>query len=128
MFDILNTLNETNTIQTIVTVSSFTIFAIGLIGILTKKNLIKIFLSIAITETSLFLFFIGSHYQFGKVAPILTNDIKIFDENMADPVPQAMILTTIVIAVAILALAMSFITKYQKLAKNIDIDKIQDIK
>ncbi len=128
MFDILDILNETNTIQTIVTVSSFTIFAIGLVGILTKKNLIKIFLSIAIAETSLFLFFIGSHYQVGKIAPILTDDIKIFDENMADPVPQAMILTTIVIAVAILALAMSFITKYQKLSGNIDIDKIQDIK
>lgn len=124
MFNLLETMNDPNTIQTIVTVSSFMIFAIALIGILTKKNLIKIFISISIAEASLFLYFIGSHFTSEKTAPIVADGITTFSANMADPVPQAMILTTIVIAIAILALAMSFIIKYQKLSNNIDIDKM----
>lgn len=125
MFDLLKTMNEPNTIQTIVTVSSFMIFAIALIGILTKKNLIKIFISISLAEASLFLYFIGSHFTSEKIAPIVADDVTAFGANMADPVPQAMILTTIVIAIAILALAMSFIIKYQKRSNNIDIDKME---
>lgn len=119
-------LNQSTSIQTIITVGSFTIFTIGLFGILVQKNLIKIFLSIAIMESSLFLYFIGSFYSFGKTAPIVTDKIDKFNANMVDPVPQAMILTTIVISVAVLSLALSYIKNYHKLTSSIELDEVQN--
>jgi len=111
-------------IHTIITIGSFIIFGIGMAGVVLKKNLIKIFISLAIAEASLFLFFIGIHYDLDKKAPILSNSVEKFTSNMVDPVPQAMILTTIVISVAILALALSFVVKYHKLSGSLEIDKI----
>ncbi len=113
-------------LDSVITIGSFIIFGIGLAGVILKKNLIKIFISLAITEASLFLFFIGMHYDIDKTAPIVTDNIKQFSQNMVDPVPQAMILTTIVIAIAILALALSFIVNYYKLTKNLDINKMNE--
>jgi len=115
-----------DSLHLIITIGSFIIFGIGLIGVILKKNLFKIFISLSITEASLFIFFIGMHYDIDKTAPIVGGSIKEFSTNMADPVPQAMILTTIVIAVAILALGLSFIVNYHKLTKNIDIDKMDE--
>ena len=111
----------------VITIGSFTIFGIAFIGIALKKNLFMIFISLSIAEASLFIYFIGMHYKVGKSAPIISDTIKEFSKNMVDPVPQAMILTTIVIAVAILALAISFITNYQNLTQNIDIDKMDEL-
>ncbi len=111
----------------IITVGSFIIFGIGLVGVILKKNLFMIFISLSIAEASLFLWFIGMHYDIDKKAPLVSSTVKEFSTNMVDPVPQAMILTTIVIAVAILALALSFIVNYQKLSKNLDIDKMDEL-
>jgi multisubunit Na+/H+ antiporter MnhC subunit len=124
----LNNLNQTSSIHTIVTIGSFLILAIGLIGVFSKKNLFKIFLSFAIVESALFIYFIGMHFEVGKIAPIINDSVKNFDINiMVDPVPQAMILTTIVIAIAVLALALSFVINYFKLTNNIDINKMDEL-
>ena len=123
----LDSFNQTPFLHSVITIGSLLIFAIGLVGALTKKNLFKIFLSFAIIESSLFLYFIGMHFEVGKVAPILTNEVTEFSTNMVDPVPQAMILTTIVIAIAVLALALSFIINYFKLTNNMRVDEMNEL-
>ncbi len=125
MFDIFN---ETSVLHTIITIGSFTIFGIAMVGVLTKKNLFKIFLSLSIAEASLFLYFIGNHFEVSKIAPITNSNITTFSTSMVDPVPQAMILTTIVIAIAVLALGLTFVRNYYKLTNNIDIDKMDELK
>jgi len=124
MFD---SFNQTPFLHTAITIGSFLILAIGLVGALTKKNLFKIFISFAIAETALFIYFIGMHFEVGKVAPILTDGVTQFTANMVDPVPQAMILTTIVIAIAVLALSLSFIINYFKLTNNMEVDKMDEL-
>jgi len=123
----LDSFNQTPFLHTVITVGSFLILTIGLVGALTKKNLFKIFLSFAIAETALFIYFIGMHFEVGKVAPIVTDEVTNFSLNMVDPVPQAMILTTIVIAIAILALALSFIINYFKLTNNMRVDEMNEL-
>jgi multisubunit Na+/H+ antiporter MnhC subunit len=123
----LEMFNQTPFIHTVITLGSFAIFAIGLVGALSKKNLFKIFLSLSIVESSLFLFFIGSHYETGMLAPIAADGIKVFDEHMVDPVPQAMILTTIVIGIAVLALALSYVVRYHRLSGHTHIDKMHEL-
>ena len=123
----LDSFNQTPFLHTVITVGSFLILTIGLVGALTKKNLFKIFLSFAIAETALFIYFIGMHFEVGKVAPIMSDEVTKFSLNMVDPVPQAMILTTIVIAIAILALALSFIINYFKLTNNMRVDEMNEL-
>lgn len=125
MFDIFN---ETSFLHTIITIGSFIIFGIAIVGVVTRKNLFKIFVSLSIAEASLFLYFIGNHFEVSKKAPITHSEITTFSTSMVDPVPQAMILTTIVIAIAVLALGLTFVINYYKLTNNIDIDKMDELK
>ena len=124
MFDFFN---STQTIQTIVVIGSMSLFTIGLFGLFTQKNLIKVLISFAMMETALYLFFIGLHYKANHVAPILDENIKTFT-NMVDPVPQAMILTTIVIGLAILALGLSFGIEYFRLTSTNDVSKMNELR
>jgi len=123
----LNSFNQTPFLHAIITIGSLLLLTIGLVGALTKKNLFKIFLSLAIAEGALFIYFIGMHFEVGKVAPITTDNLQIFSLNMVDPVPQAMILTTIVIAIAVLSLALSFIINYFKLTNNMRVDEMNEL-
>ena len=123
----LNSLNQTPFLHMVITIGALILLAIGLVGALTKKNLFKIFLSFSIAEASLFLYFIGMHFEVGKVAPIVTDKVTTFSLEMVDPVPQAMILTTIVIAIAVLALALSFIINYFKLTNNMQVNEMDEL-
>jgi len=123
----LDFFNEQSTVELIIVIGSLTLFCIGLFGIFTQKNLVKVLVSLSIMESSLFLFFIGLHYKVGRVAPIVDENLKTFT-NMVDPVPQAMILTTIVIGLAVLALGLSFGIEYFKLTDINDISKMNELK
>jgi multisubunit Na+/H+ antiporter MnhC subunit len=123
----LNSLNQTPFLHMVITIGALILLAIGLVGALTKKNLFKIFLSFSIAEASLFLYFIGMHFEVGKIAPIVTEQMTQFSLEMVDPVPQAMILTTIVIAIAVLSLALSFIINYFKLTNNMRVNEMDEL-
>lgn len=120
-------LDRADVIQTIVSIGSMALFFIGLFGLLTQKHFIKIFISIALMENAIFVYFIGTMYRSGFIAPImdaLHSDASV----MNDPIPQAMILTAIVIGMAVLALGMSMTIEYYKLTKNSEIDKMNEMK
>ena len=120
-------LNRADVIQNIVSIGSMTLFFIGLFALLTQKHFIKIFISIAIMESAVFIFFIGSMYRINSFAPIM--DSKHIDTTMMnDPIPHAMILTAIVIGMAVLALGVSMSIEYFKLTKNNQIDKMNEMR
>ena len=123
----LDSFNQTHFLHSVITIGSFLILVIGLVGALSKKNLFKVFLSLAIAESSLFIYFIGMHFSIGKVAPIVTDRVTEFSSSMVDPVPQAMILTTIVIGIAVLSLGLSFVISYYKLTGKMRIDEMNEL-
>ena len=123
----LDSFNQTPFLHGVITIGSLIVLTIGLVGALTKKNLFKIFISLAVAEGSIFIYFIGMHFEVGKVAPIVTDEVTTFSLNMVDPVPQAMILTTIVIAIAVLSLALSFIINYFKLTNNMRVNQMDEL-
>lgn len=124
MFDFLN---QSEVIKTVVTVGSMTLFFVGLFGLLTQKHIIKIFMSIAVMESSVFLFFIGMSFKSDFIAPII-DDTHTNIAIMNDPIPQAMILTAIVIAMAVLALGVSFAIEYYKLTSRTNIDEMKSLR
>ena len=78
---------------------------IGVFGALSQKNLVKIILSVAVAEYAVNLFIVLLGYRAGGAAPIMASrDAASFAAGSVDPLPQAMVLTAIVIGLGVLAL------------------------
>jgi multisubunit Na+/H+ antiporter MnhC subunit len=123
----LEFLDTPRVVQTIYTLGSLALFSIGLYGLLTKRHLLKVFISIAIMEMAVYLLFIGLTTTPGETAPILADGLTRF-AAMADPVPQALTLTAIVIGMAVLAFGVSLAIQYHRLTGNADIGAMRGLK
>ncbi|MFH1458415.1 MAG: sodium:proton antiporter [Candidatus Omnitrophota bacterium] len=102
------------------------LFCIGLYGVLRKRNLIKIIIGIGIIEYSMNLFFVLLGYRTNGRAPIDAQDQKIL--NMVDPLPQALVLTSIVIGLGVMALIISIAVRIYEKYGTFDITKIKRLK
>ena len=102
------------------------LFSIGLYCILRKRNLIKIIIGIAIAEYAVNLFFVLVGYKMHGRAPIHSPDTAITD--MVDPLPQALVLTAIVIGLAVTALIASIAIRVYEKYGTFDITKIRRLK
>ena len=102
------------------------LFSIGLYCVLRKRNIIKIIIGIGIMEYAINLFFVLVGYVKEGGPPILTRGQAI--SKMVDPLPQAMVLTAIVIGLALtLLLVATAIRIYEKYG-TFDITKINKLK
>ena len=83
------------------------LFSIGIYGVLTQRNLIKIILSLAVAESAVNIFLVLLGYRAHGIAPIENNTVTHaeFVRSAVDPLPQAMVLTAIVIGLGVLALS-----------------------
>lgn len=104
----------------------FILFLVGLFGILTKRNVIKIVIGLSIMEFSIFLFLVLIGYIDGGLAPILVDD-KV-PVRFVDPLPQAMVLTAIVIGLATNSMLLAIAIRLYKKYKTFDIRKINSLK
>jgi len=102
------------------------LFAIGLYGILRKRNLIKVIIGILIAEYAINLFFILVGYRIDGRAPIFSPDQDVL--NMVDPLPQALILTAIVIGLAVTALIVGIAIRIYEKYGTFDITKINRLR
>ncbi|MBC8384919.1 MAG: cation:proton antiporter subunit C [Candidatus Cloacimonetes bacterium] len=103
----------------------FILFLVGLYGVVAKRNLIKIILGLAIMEYSVNLFLILIGYIDGKTAPIITDKFK---HGFVDPLPQALVLTAIVIGLATTALMLAVAIRLYRKYGTFDIRKINSLK
>lgn len=97
------------------------LFLIGFWGIIAKKNIIKKIFSLSILNSSVVILFILEGSGIGKNAPIMEDGLK----NIVDPIPQALMLTAIVIGVCITALALAIAFRLYRYTKSFDIDVIR---
>lgn len=104
----------------------FILFCIGLYCILRKRNIIKIIIGLGIVEYALNLFLVLIGYRSHGRAPILASDQIII--NMVDPLPQAMVLTTIVIGLALTVVIVSLAIRIYEKYGTFDITKIRRLK
>ncbi len=105
-------------------VASVVLFFIGLYIIIAKNNLIKKFLGLNIMETAVFAFIIALGVVDGGDAPIM---IEGAEPPFASPLPQALILTGIVVAVSTTALALSLIIRIYKQCGTIEADELREL-
>jgi len=103
-----------------------TLFAIGLYCVLRKRNLIKMIVGIIIAEYAVNLFFIMVAYRVQGRSPIYSPEARI--TNMVDALPQALVLTSIVIGLATTALLAAIAMRIYEKYKTFDITKIRELR
>jgi multicomponent Na+:H+ antiporter subunit C len=106
-------------------IGAFGLVFIGLYILLTKHNLIKMIIGLAIMDTGVNLLLIAIGYVKEGTAPIFSRP-ELIPEGMVDPTPQALVLTAIVIGVAVLALALSLAIRLYQHYGTLDMRKIKD--
>jgi multicomponent Na+:H+ antiporter subunit C len=90
---------------------SIILFFIGVYGIIARRNIVKTVISIGIMEVAAILLFVTINYSEDTVPPIGVD----LSANIADPIPQALMITAIVIGVGVTAVSLTmFITLYHK--------------
>jgi multicomponent Na+:H+ antiporter subunit C len=87
------------------------LITLGFYCLLFKRNLIKLVIGLSVMTDGIHLFLISMGYRTGGIAPIVTggsaSNLPDFASRAVDPLPQAMVLTSIVINICIMALALS---------------------
>jgi multicomponent Na+:H+ antiporter subunit C len=104
---------------------SIILFVIGFHTMLTHNNLIKKVIGMNIMDTSIFLFFVSIGYVRGGRAPILEPGVA---HSYINPLPSALILTGIVVAVSVTAYALSLIVKLYQHYGTVDAEEIMRIR
>jgi multicomponent Na+:H+ antiporter subunit C len=101
----------------------FVLFLVGLYGIMTKRDLIKIILSSGIMGYACNLMLVLFGYRRGAVYPILEKGKEA--AAMVDPLPQALVLTSIVIELGVTALLAALAIRLFQKYRTYDITKIR---
>jgi len=115
----------------------FLLFMIGLYCAVVKKNMVKIVIGIMVMEYAVNLFLIMLGYRSGGVAPIIDKSqlepdggqlTAAFLNSSVDPLPQALVLTAIVISLGSLALMISICIRTYERYGTFDITQIRRLK
>ncbi len=88
------------------------LLVIGIAGLVLSKHLFRMVLALVIAEAGANLLLVLAGYRWGGEAPIWLEGS--FPAMMVDPVPQAMVLTAIVIGVGIQALAIALLVRVRQ--------------
>jgi multicomponent Na+:H+ antiporter subunit C len=99
---------------------SVIMFFISFYGIITSQNIIKSIVCITLLEMAVIMFIVSIGFKEGMVPPIGQNL-----ENTSDPLPQALMITAIVIGVAVSAVSLTMLISIYRQYKSTDWDAIK---
>ena len=92
------------------------IFLVGMWGLLAKHNMVKKVMALSIANSAIIVLFIYYGSLSGTTAPIEGGT-----EVMVDPLPQALMLTAIVVGICIVALALALVYRLYLIFGTLDI-------
>jgi multicomponent Na+:H+ antiporter subunit C len=82
---------------------SLALFFLGLYGAMTQRNIMKTIMSVGIMDMGAIIFIMLSNKPDDVRPPIMGTPL----DQMADPVPQALMITAIVIGVSVVAMCLA---------------------
>jgi len=109
---------------------TFTLLLVGLYAVVAKKNVIKVIVGVLIIDYAVNMLLVLVGYRSGGTAPILRSGQSPAElaRTAVDPLPQAMVLTSIVIGLGITALMVAMgIRLYEKYG-TFDMDGIRKLR
>ena len=99
-------------------------FFIGFYGLITSKNVIKSIVFISVLEMAIIIFWVGLGFRAGMVPPV--QDFLEFDmAYVADPLPQALMITAIIIGMSVTAANIVMLITLVRKVKSTDWDTIK---
>ena len=99
---------------------SIVMFFISFYGLIASKNIIKSIVSITMMEMAVIMFIISIGFVEGMKPPIGQNM-----ENVSDPLPQALMITAIVIGVAVSAVNLTILISLYRQYQSTDWDIVK---
>lgn len=105
-------------------IASVFMFFIGFYGVITSKSIIKSIIAISLMEAAVVVFFLSFGFVDGILPPIGTDLV-----NVADPLPQALMITAIIIGVAVTAVNLTMMISLCRQSNTMDWDDVkQEVK
>lgn len=98
---------------------------VGLYCILARTNIIKSLIGLTIFQAAVFLLYISMDKIDGGTAPIILEGVE--NQIFANPLPQVLILTAIVVGISTTALALAVTVRIKEAYGTIEEDKIQEM-
>lgn len=119
----MNSFAQLPDVGAVLYIGAIGLIVIGVAGVVMSRNLFRILLALVIAEAGANLLLVLAGFRFDAIAPIITADLltNVSTSAMVDPIPQAMVLTAIVIGVGIQALALSLIMRVYSRYGTLDI-------
>lgn len=99
-------------------VGAFGLILLGAYGLAARHNLVRVLLALTVLEAGVNLFLVAVGFRPEAVAPILVGGAV--PGPMVDPIPQALILTAIVIGVGVLALGLALVVRVHQTTGSLD--------
>ncbi len=117
-------------IELIAMATGFLLILIGLFGALSNRNILRMIVAFAVANTGVNLVMVAVGYMTGRTAPILNDAVPVAEATarIIDPVPQALVLTAIVIGVGVTALMLAYAYRLFKTRGTLDIARYTDLK
>lgn len=111
-------------------VLTFALLLIGVYALVAKKNVVRIIIGIVILEYAVNLLLVLVGYRHRGVAPILAKGETSVElaAKAVDPLPQAMVLTSIVIGLSITALAVAMAIRLYNKYGTFDMNDIRSLR
>ena len=111
-------------------ISGFILILIGLYGALTNRDMLRMIVAFTIASTGVNVVLVSVGYLPGRTAPILDSAVPPETAPIAivDPVPQALVLTAIVIGLGITALMLAYAYRLFRIRKSLDISDFTELK
>lgn len=108
----------------------FVLILIGLYGVLVRRNTMKIVISLLVMEYGIHLFLVLVGYRNGGVPPIVEPGAERarWVQQSVDPLPQALVLTSIVIGLGVLALMVALCVRLYERYGTFDIGEIRRLR
>jgi len=100
------------------------VFFMGMFGLITSKNIIKSVACLVLMEMAVIVFILGLSYRAGILPPIGQG----LEENLyaiADPLPQALMITAIIIGLAVTAIDFTMIIHLVRKHKSTDWNEVK---
>lgn len=110
--------------------TGFLLILIGFYGALTQRNLMRMIVGFTITDSGVNLVIVAIGYMHGRTAPIIDSTLPAGEApaRIIDPVPQALVLTAIVIGVGVTALMLAYAYKLYQAKRTLDISTFTELK
>ena len=107
-------------------IAAIIMFFLAFLGLITSGNMIKSVICLMLKQTSVVVFFLSMGFHEGILPPIGSDLLENID-YVADPLPQALMITAIIIGLAVTAVNITMIIYLSKKTNSTEWAEVKEM-